>query len=658
MNMVMNTIDNSVINVAILNSKILGNNIMEAYIPFVSTLIASGKYEEIKIDQICEDFYDKYFFKIPAMPMKEILKRMQKKKMIYRNKEGKIIPDLEKIYETDFESEYKETLKKYENVSNKYIEYSKEKFNVDVSREKADECFSNFIKENFLETVLNDENIDEVVNSIDNGQLSKEMYAFYKYVIYMYNTDYDLFKVIQKFCMGYIVANALSLDNISSSRDTFKNKKIFFDTNFILRLLGLEGEFYQNSYKGIIKILKENNCKLYIFSHTYDEIKNILESARSNLESTTQLSPEVQKYFWNNNKTEGDILLLISTLEKRLKEIGIYISNVEYANTDQKYQIDEQALYDEIIKIYSKGRNFDEKNKRDMISNDVKSMALLYRDVKLHRAYSIQTLQDVFVTTNQGLAYACKKFDETLGKKENAFSPCMTDIFIGTILWVQNPIRYDEYNEKQILASCYSSVKLDNQSMSKFSRELENLKEKDKITNEDYMLMKDYTVVEDMLSDKIMGNSDNIDEKTTIEVIQEIKDNITKQYEEKIEKEKEYNLIAENEKRIAEEKYEKLISTIKNEAKNEAKIISIVIVFAFFLVYFSGIVADLCFNILDTIVSKKGIVIVIRVLSYIILFAISIFEKVKFSEIYERCERKLYNKKCKKYGIDVQKTIL
>ena len=115
----MNTIDNSVINVAILNSKILGNNIMEAYIPFVSTLIASGKYEEIKIDQICEDFYDKYFFKIPAMPMKEILKRMQKKKMIYRNKEGKIIPDLEKIYETDFESEYKETLKKYENVSNK-----------------------------------------------------------------------------------------------------------------------------------------------------------------------------------------------------------------------------------------------------------------------------------------------------------------------------------------------------------------------------------------------------------------------------------------------------------------------------------------------------------------------------------------------------------
>lgn len=232
--------------------------------------------------------------------------------------------------------------------------------------------------------------------------------------------------------------------------------------------------------------------------------------------------------------------------------MGIFISRVAYDSTNQKDQIDEQALYDEIINIYSKRKNFDEKTKSDMIWNDVKSVALIYRDIKLIRAYSIQTLQDVFITTNQGLAYACKNFDKTLGKKENAIAPCMTDIFLGTILCVQNPIRYDKYNEKQILASCYSSVKLDNKSLSKFSTELENLKEKQKITNEDYMLMKDYKVVEDMLSDKIMGNSDNIDEKTTFEVIQEIKDNITKNYEAEILKEKEANLISKEEKNIAE----------------------------------------------------------------------------------------------------------
>ena len=636
----MNIIDNSIINVAILNSKILGENILEAYIPFVSTLIATKQYKEIKIEQICNDFYYKYSFKIPAMPMKEILSRMQKKDMIYRDKRGKIIPDLDKIYETDFESEYKETLKKYE------------KFQIDVSKEKAEECFSEFIKENFLDTVLNDENIKEVIENIDKEHISKEMYAFYKYVIYMYKTDYELFKVIQKFCMGYIVANALSLDNISSSNIIFKNKKIFFDTNFILRLLGLEGEFYQNSYIGIVDVLKENNCKLYVFPHTYDEIKNILETAKTNLNNTNELSPEVQKYFWNNNKTEGDIVLLIATLDKKLNNLGIFISRVAYDSTNSKDQIDEQALYDEIINIYSKRKNFDEKTKSDMIWNDVKSMALIYRDIKLIRAYSIQTLQDVFITTNQGLAYACKNFDKTLGKKENAIAPCMTDIFLGTILWVQNPIRYDKYNEKQILASCYSSVKLDNKSLSKFSIELENLKEKQKITNEDYMLMKDYKVVEDMLSDKIMGNSDNIDEKTTFEVIQEIKDNITKNYEAEILKEKEANLISEKEKNIAEKKYERLVANVKDEIKKEAKIKSIVKIAFYVVIYISVIIVDLYFNIIDLVNVAPKFIIFVRLFAYIILAIPSLVEIYNFSKTYKKYMAKLYKKKCKKLKID------
>lgn len=652
MNASMNIIDNSIINVAILNSKILGENILEAYIPFVSTLIATKQYKEIKIEQICNDFYYKYSFKIPAMPMKEILSRMQKKDMIYRDKRGKIIPDLDKIYETDFESEYKETLKKYENISNKYIEFSKEKFQIDVSKEKAEECFSEFIKENFLDTVLNDENIKEVIENIDKEHISKEMYAFYKYVIYMYKTDYELFKVIQKFCMGYIVANALSLDNISSSNIIFKNKKIFFDTNFILRLLGLEGEFYQNSYIGIVDVLKENNCKLYVFPHTYDEIKNILETAKTNLNNTNELSPEVQKYFWNNNKTEGDIVLLIATLDKKLNNLGIFISRVAYDSTNSKDQIDEQALYDEIINIYSKRKNFDEKTKSDMIWNDVKSMALIYRDIKLIRAYSIQTLQDVFITTNQGLAYACKNFDKTLGKKENAIAPCMTDIFLGTILWVQNLIRYDKYNEKQILASCYSSVKLDNKSLSKFSIELENLKEKQKITNEDYMLMKDYKVVEDMLSDKIMGNSDNIDEKTTFEVIQEIKDNITKNYEAEILKEKEANLISEKEKNIAEKKYERLVANVKDEIKKEAKIKSIVKIAFYVVIYISVIIVDLYFNIIDLVNVAPKFIIFVRLFAYIILAIPSLVEIYNFSKTYKKYMAKLYKKKCKKLKID------
>lgn len=649
MNAVSNIINNSTINVAILNSKILGENILEAYIPFVSTLISVKQYKEIKIEDICSDFYTKYSFKIPAMPMKEILSRMQKKEMILKDKRGKVIPNLDKIYETDFESDYKETLKKYENLSNKYIIFARDKFNLEVDSKITEECFSKFIKENYLDTILNDENINEVIENIDNSSIKKEMYVFYKYVIYTYKTDYELFKVIQRFCMGYIVANALSLDNVSSKSIIFKDKKVFFDTNFILRLLGLEGEFYKNSYIGIIDILKENNCKLYIFMHTYDEIKNILESAKQNLNNTTELSSEVQKYFCSTNTTEGEIVLLISTLDKKLKKLGIYISNLEYGNTSENYQIDENELYNAIIDVYSKRKSFDEDNKKDMIWNDVKSMSLIYRDIMLSRSYSIKTLKDVFITTNRGLAYACKNFDKTLGKKEGAITPCMTDIFLGTILWIQNPIRYDDYNEKQILASCYSSIKLDNKTINKFSAEVEKLKDKEKITNEDYMLMKDYTVVEDMLSDKIMGNSENIDEETTYEVIQEIKNNITNKYEKIIQEQNDEKLKNKKEKEKIEDKYNGLVNNVKGQIKREVSKKGIVKIVVPLIIEIVVIIIDLVFNILD---SFDGNVIVIRVICYIILSIIPIKQCIKGIKNYKRYVKKLYKNRCKELGIE------
>lgn len=78
----MNKLSNEVINMAILNSKMLGEDFIETYIPFVSTLISKKQYEEFDVQKVCEDFYSEYSFKIPAMPMTEILNRMVIKKIL------------------------------------------------------------------------------------------------------------------------------------------------------------------------------------------------------------------------------------------------------------------------------------------------------------------------------------------------------------------------------------------------------------------------------------------------------------------------------------------------------------------------------------------------------------------------------------------------
>ena len=228
--MVIDKINDNVISVAILNSKLIGANMLHAYIPFVSTLISVKRYDAIEIEKICKDFYSKYYFKIPAMPMKEILSRMQKKKMILRRKDGKLIPNFERLVEVDFENDYREGLQKYENIINRFVIFAKEKYDFNIDKELAEKCFSVFIKENCIYTFLNNENIGFLENKLSGVQLDKETYILYKYILYIYNTDYDSFKVVKSFCMGYIFANALNIDNADTYKAEFKQKNIYLDT--------------------------------------------------------------------------------------------------------------------------------------------------------------------------------------------------------------------------------------------------------------------------------------------------------------------------------------------------------------------------------------------------------------------------------------------
>lgn len=656
----MNKISNEIINVAILNSKILGEDLIEAYIPFVSTLIAKRQYDEFDIQQICEDFYNEYSFKIPAMPMTEILNRMAKTGTLIKNRKGKIIPNYDKIIETDFNEVSRDNLMEFENIKNKYIEYASNYYDFFIEESKAEENLCNFIKENYIETIIDEEYIKNISVSLDDNVIKDDIYILYKFIIYLYENEYHLFKIIKNFCLGYTVAGALSLDNISSNKRGFMDKKIFFDTKFILRVLGMEGEFYKKSYKSIIDILKENNCKLYIFRHTYDEIREILENAKIRMKQNREYEeniPQVQRFFIEEKYSEGEIKLFIATLEKKLKELSIYISNVEYAKSTDRYQIDEEQLYLQIIDIYkNRNQNFDEENKKETIYRDIKSIALMYREMKGNRSLSLETSQNFFVTTNKALAYACNNFNKTLGKKES-ISPCITDIFLGTILWFQNPIRYDELKESQIIANCYAAIRPNSVMINKFSKEVDKLKNDNQITSEDYDLLKNYEVLNSMLSDKVMGNIDNVNEDITYEILNDIKTELRKDLQEKLEEEREKNKKIEEEKNRIEQKSIETIEIIKKEAKKKAKVkiirsAAISIIIPTFLV-----ILDLSFNIIDIINSgNKSNVIISRIIIYLMMAILSICSLTKDFKNLPEIEKKEYEKVCKKYKIECNST--
>ncbi len=650
----MNKINNEIINVAIWNSKILGEDFIEAYIPFVSTLISKNQYESFDIQQICEDFYIEYTFKIPAMPMTEILTRMQKMDILKKDRRGRIIPNYNKIIETDFNEVSKDNLMMYENIKNKYIQYAKEKYNFNIEEDIVEQNLNDFIKENYIETIINEEYIKNINNNLNN-MIKDDIYILYKFIIYLYEEEYELFKVIKNFCLGYTVAGALTFDNVSPNKRNFKNKKIFLDTKFILRLLGIEGEFYRKSYESLIQILKENNCKLYVFRHTFDEIREILENAKNKIKNNREYEdniPQVQRYFMDERFSEGQIKLFIVTLEKKIKSLGIYISNLEYSKSTDRYQIDEEELYNCIINVYKNGNpNFDEDNKKATINRDIKSIALLYREMRGNRCLSLETAQTFFVTTNKALAYACKNFDRNIGKKE-AIAPCITDIFLGTILWFQDPIRYDKLKESQIIASCYAAIRPNSVMINKFSKEVDRLKEYNQITSEDYTLLKDYEVLKSMLSDKVMGNIDNINEDITYEILNDLKIELRRDLEKKLEEEKQKTKKIEEEKNSIQQKNNKTMEIIRKDAKKRAKLKTIITSILMLLLPIIMIILDLVFNIMDFLRLDNIIIIIFRIVTYSIISLLSLLSIIKQFKDLPEIEKKEYTKICSKYEIE------
>ncbi len=652
----MNKISNEIINVAVLNSKILGEDLIEAYIPYISTLISKKQYEKFKIQEICEDFCKEYSFEIPAMPMTEILTRMLKMNILDKNRRGEMIPNYDKIVETDFNEVSKDNLMKYENIKNKYIEYAKVHYEFSIDGDKAEENLTNFIKENYIDAIINEKYIKDINENLDDNVIKDDIYILYKFIIYLYEKEYESFKIIKNFCLGYTIAGALSLDNsIGKNKRNFKNKKIFLDTKFVLRLLGIEGEFYKQSYKSIVDILKDNNCKLYIFKHTFNEIREILENAKNRIKKNRDFEgniPQVQKYFIEEKFSEGEIKLFIATLEKKLKELGIYISSAEYEKITDQYQIDERQLYDQIVSVYKKGnQNFDEDSKQDTINRDIKSIALVYREMRGSRSMTIETSQNFFVTTNKALAYACKNFDRTMGKKDG-IAPCITDIFLGTILWFQDPIRYDKLKESQILANCYAAVKPNSVMINKFSKEVDKLKESNHITAEDYTLLKGYEVLDSMLSDKTIGNIENINEDITYEILNDIKVELRKDLNEEVKNEKQKVKRIEEEKNKIEQKNEETVNIIRRDARRKAKLKTIAKVIVRIIIPILFIILDFLFNLIDYLKIDNMYIKVVRILAYGVIVLLSIIEIIKQIKNFSEMEKKEYDKICKKYKID------
>lgn len=562
------------------------------FLPFLATLIQKNNYWNIPLNEsvqmICDDFKNEYGLVIGYHPMMTILNRAYKKKLLEK-KHGKFIPVKEKIIDIDFSSRACEQSRRQEKLINCFIEYTQEKYDLTLSEIDAENILLSYLRENYVSVIESAWKVDLPI--VKNNKTNK--YIGYSFIKDACISEPEIFHFIIDISMGYVLANALFFNELEGFDSSLKGLSVYLDTRFIFRLLGIEGIPIQHAYEDFIKMLAQYNAQLYIFNHTYCEIMGILEDANRRISNLNNFDPllssNVLKYFVHEGKDQSDVTLFICRLKNNLRDLGIKIAEDISPDIDKQYQIDELSLYNHIIDVYKqKDKNFDVISKEFTIQNDIKSITLIHKLRKGQHALNIKEARNIFVTTNGSLAYACKKFEDSQYNLSTLIPACVTDVYLGTLLWLQSPSTVCYINSRKILADCSAALVPDDILIKKFINEVDKLKNQGSLKSEEYYLLRSSGFVLNLLEDRTLGDSDNFSDKTTEEILKQMKDALVAQEKEKYVEEQEAHSHTKEELIKLKQINDKLEQQQNALAQRISNIISKITVGLFYLIVIIG----------------------------------------------------------------------
>jgi len=564
----------------------LRKDYIENFVPLLASLIKKKKYREINLENINvikKDFEEEYGLILPSSPILTILNRLSKRKLITRQ-HGIFIPNFKKINEIDISQKSIQLSREFEHVLKLLRKYVFEKHNISLEDIKLEDGLVGYLKKHDLDLLFAAENI----TLLPKVNTSKKIhYLINEFIIEVYKSEPEIFTYILNLTIGHALSSTILYKEFNSFSGNLKKLNIYLDTPFLFNLLGISGEYKKNLAIELVNILRQEKANLYILEITKGEIEsNINEALRLLEKGKTDCTkgPLIFKNCIENNITVTDLENIYIQLPDTLERLDIKLDEVPSYNNYRKHQIDEIKLYNTIVDIYHQlkiyipdnedfninffkylkkdkektiveKKNIQIKEKKQVKSttekkdtdDDSKINNTIYRDVKvLSGIYRFRlgnkpkTLKDckyLFITTNSSLAHASRKFEKIEYNQSFSLPTCLTDVFLGTLIWLQSPAQLKNINEKKIIADCYAAMKPSSKLITKYLHEIEKLKKEKVITDDQYYLLRTHRTAINILESKTLGDPDEFTSQTTREVLDELIYKIKKEEKDKLEKE-------------------------------------------------------------------------------------------------------------------------
>ena len=492
------------------------NEYNEAMLQFVLYVIKKKHYDEIDVEILCEDFEEIIGFVIPYFPMKNLLNEALKDGFIEYTKDKKFIPNFSNIDKSVFMNDINNGNKKFTALLRDFKSFVLRTNNESLTDDDADKIISCFIEEQGM-LLFNEK--DNYFNSCH------EEYLFAKYLEELYLKDIKQFEYINELIVGRLLSEYLLYSD--DDKEYLSNVTVYLDTGFVFRLLGIDGLKREGIYTQLLTQMKSLGIKTKVYEHTYSEISGIILNSIqwiNNPEYNPVISNDTIDYFVRNSYTKEYVEDYATNLRTTLNDLGVEIESMSYPQNVPQNIISEMDYYDAIVKQYKENNDdFDEAGKQNTIYMDAKSF--FYTDYLSNgvTANSISDIKHLFVTTNFSLAFALKKLLSEHKRINNYGIPfCVTDSFLGVVLWKTAPDKIAEYTRNRLIVAMNAAFSPKEALLEKLVSSLEKCVDDGKISPEECYMLKTTHLAHKYLMDITKGDPELFTQQTPLEILQAI----------------------------------------------------------------------------------------------------------------------------------------
>jgi len=553
---------------------------LDNFVPFIATLLEIRRIRRIEQDEVsvlCEQFEKEFDLKIPLHPMLSVLNRCVRRHLLRRIQGGYTINE-EVVGDLSLSPNRDDFIRRYRELIEQFIEYVKDNFEDEIDSDKAEEALLQYLHRYDMDILFSNSDRSAIPNKPKAKHDKRIAYMLSQFAIYAHTSQPDLFDTLSDIALGNVITSAVLLDDYNWPSDTVRKSNIYLDSPIILRMIGTAGEGQATAFCDFISTLLDKGAKLWIFEHSKQEALQILEGARywvGSPDFNPELASRTALFFRQQGYTDSEIERFILRVDNTLKLYRIEVFSQHPYMENKEYQVDERHIKGVIEECYGISGS-DQETYEDRTLKDVASIAAVYRLRAGRRTTLLREAKHVFVSINASLSFASKK--ALCDQKVREIPVCVTDVFLGTIMWINSPREAKKAARSRLIADFYAAVAPNAALEARIIQEARQLRDREKITEDDFLLLTTSFVTKDLLSKKTFNDPELLDSSTSFEILEDIKEVIRKEERSKTieaELEREREQLARKRAEKERDKMSEKIGNIRNDkARRKANFVN------------------------------------------------------------------------------------